>query len=196
MQKRWLMAGAALLLAGTVDAQSEHGRVIESRSGRWLALATVTAMDENGDPVAQTRTDGLGRYALRLPRAGRYALRAERMGYRAAILPPWQWGESSDLYRLLLMRQDAPLGSVGEEGRGRGFWPNPGFIPRSRGATDTRPKEPSTTRAPHPQPTTRPVPVGTGGRAASPERTGTRSRPQPPTVRPGDAGGARRPTHP
>lgn len=75
-----LSAAAALPAATALSAQSVSGRVIDAATGSPVAQAAIEAIDDAGQPRAQTASDSAGAFALPLP-AGRYSFRVTHLSY-------------------------------------------------------------------------------------------------------------------
>ncbi len=72
-------------LPGT--AQAIRGALVEAGSGTPVEGAAVLLLDESGERLAWTLTDGAGRYQFVLSAPGRYRLRAERIGHASTTSP-------------------------------------------------------------------------------------------------------------
>ncbi len=87
----WVAAAAAL------SGQTIQGRLLDAETGRPLASATMTLLDEDGARLAGTQTDSAGSFGLSAARAGAFQLRAERLGYRTATAPAMELGAGDTL---------------------------------------------------------------------------------------------------
>jgi hypothetical protein len=81
----------ALLLPGSLEAQTLRGRLVEEGSGEPIAGAFVLLYPSEGDaspktpPLAADLTASGGLFALAAPRPGRYRVRVDRIGYRSHL---------------------------------------------------------------------------------------------------------------
>jgi len=66
-------------------AQVLSGVVLEAGSDRPIAFAEVTVLDDRGEVVVETFSDGAGEFSVRLPRTGSYEVYSVRLGYYAAV---------------------------------------------------------------------------------------------------------------
>lgn len=79
---RLLAAFASLAAsAGSAEAQTIRGVIVEDRTRRPVVRADVTLLEEDVEPVARARTDSLGEFAVEAPGAGRYALQVTHVSY-------------------------------------------------------------------------------------------------------------------
>jgi hypothetical protein len=133
------MAAALLVLAQPLAGQVIRGRVMEDRTGNPVAAASVTVLDDAGQPAGYAQSGAFGEFIIRLKGPGRFFVRAERVGYRAATSGLSDVGTGDDVYRLLVLtRGDAQLEGAGTGIGGIGFLPR--VLPGARrAATDTRP---------------------------------------------------------
>ena len=171
MKRMMAVAALALLAAAPLGAQTVRGRVTETRGGHPVAFATITVLDEAGQPAGHGQSDAWGGFSVRLQRGGRYMVRADRLGSRSASTPLSDIRDGADVYRVLVMTPGNE--AVGRQADGGGWLPR-GLFPGAGGrpATDTRP---ATARAPKPS---------SDGDAAADRATG-RQRPEPQGARPG-----------
>ncbi len=163
-----LAVAAGLLLAQAVDAQVVSGRVVENRSGRGVASASLVVLDSAGQPAGYAQSNAFGEFSVRLTRPGSFFVRAERVGYHPATSAMSRVEAGDEVYRLLSMRTGE---TALRDGMGNGL-PGIGFLPRSlsggrRPATDTRPA------------------TSTGATASAAPAGETARRPQPRASQPG-----------
>ncbi|MEX2608936.1 MAG: carboxypeptidase-like regulatory domain-containing protein [Gemmatimonadota bacterium] len=78
-----MVLGLALLapLPASLEAQSIHGRVVDSATGAAIEGAHLRLLDVGGESVAITLSDSAGAFVFRLEQAGVYRLQAIRLGY-------------------------------------------------------------------------------------------------------------------
>ena len=182
------MAGALLVLAQPLAAQTVSGRIVEHGTGRGIPFATVTVLDAAGQAAGYSQTDAMGDYVVRLRGSGRYFVRAEHLAYQPATSGLSNIREGREVYRTLALRPGGSQGRMGERGRfpGRAGLPQPvPGVPPVSGAG------PATSLAPRDGATgDRPIP-----RSATPAarpRSEERGARRPPRQTGGDRGGARR----
>lgn len=72
------------------SGQEIRGQVVDSVTGRPLAGAVVTLLDESGAELERTETDEDGRFLLVPIGILKYRLRVEGPGYRTSTFPEWE----------------------------------------------------------------------------------------------------------
>jgi hypothetical protein len=92
-----------------VDAQTVHGRVIDTTTGVPLGGATLLLLNaSSGDLGITTRADSAGQYRFRVPRAGSYHVKATYVGYEPAISAALDVANNGDVAADFVLRQIAP----------------------------------------------------------------------------------------
>jgi hypothetical protein len=81
-------AGALLLLAAPLAAQSVRGRAIDQETRAVIAGALVELRDSADRPVARMLTSPTGAYLFALGRTGRFAVRVAAIGYLPSVPTP------------------------------------------------------------------------------------------------------------
>jgi hypothetical protein len=102
----------ALVATAPAGAQVVSGRVIDSTNGAPVSLVGVHLLDRQGDHVAITVADSLGRYFLTVPDSGEYVIVAQRYGYTDLESPLLAISNRRD-YDLDLELTPAPIGLGG-----------------------------------------------------------------------------------
>jgi len=81
----------AFVLAGGIPpsaaAQVIHGRVVDQIRENGIGDASVQLMTRDGESVAQTLSDAMGRFTVAPPGAGEYYLFVEGLGYHTTTSP-------------------------------------------------------------------------------------------------------------
>jgi len=198
-----LMVAAGVAMAQAADAQVVHGRVVEDRSGRGVASASLVVLDSVGQPAGYAQSNAFGEFSVRLTRPGSFFVRAERIGYRPATSAMSRVDAGDEVYRVLSMR----TGNAALEGEGGGLFRS-GFFPRLLPGgrrpvpTDTRPvpsRGATASAAPGKETARRPEPRPRASDPASPDaKPRAAERPERPArapgrTRPAAGGGARHP---
>lgn len=193
----WTMAGALVLAALPLDAQSVSGRVVEHGTGRGVAFATVTVLDGAGQAAGYAQTDALGDYSVRVRAAGQYFVRAEHLAYQPRTSGLTNVREGRNAHRNLALRpgNQQQLGHDAERGllpRGTVLPPPYPGLPPVTGvgpATNTAPGGDAAGERSVPRtaaPADRPRGEGRDARRPRPsgERGARRGDPQPSTRQP------------
>lgn len=98
-------AVGALFLAqpAGVWGQEVRGQVVDSVAGTPLAGGLVVLLNADGEAVADTRTDHLGRFLLPASERGAYRLRAAHEGYATSTFPEFELQPERALSYILLL---------------------------------------------------------------------------------------------
>jgi len=96
-RSRWMfrLLTASALMAGSglgteISAQTVSGTVREAGSGRALATALVTLVDQSGVRAAATVSRADGSFSLAAGSSGVYGLRARLIGYEEVVSEPFE----------------------------------------------------------------------------------------------------------
>jgi hypothetical protein len=104
---------AAAVSAGVVspiDAQvGLYGRVVDERTGRPIASAAVTLLDQSGRRFASRTADERGEFEFFVKRHGRYYIHVARLGYQENTSPALTLGEHSLLHVEIRLDADVVL---------------------------------------------------------------------------------------
>ena len=82
------LAALAILVGGgpaALGAQTISGQLLEAGTDRSIPFAEVDVLNEQGDVVGKTLSDGTGHFSVKLKKAGTYTIYAARLGYYAAV---------------------------------------------------------------------------------------------------------------
>jgi len=105
-----VIVGIALAASAQPAAgQLVRGRVLDDKTDRPLATATVTLMDVDGKAVSTYHTDSTGWFIFRAPRRAEYRMRAQMLGYTSATSPKVRIGPADSLDVELRLLVDAVL---------------------------------------------------------------------------------------
>jgi Carboxypeptidase regulatory-like domain len=115
-----LLAAAALLLAGRLEAQVVRGQVVNP-GGNPVKGALVLLLDEAGVQRGAALVNPQGRFVIRAPAGGRYRLRAEVVGLPSATSPVMELvqGQTREA-RLEISAQAVALEPLRSDPAGRG----------------------------------------------------------------------------
>lgn len=117
---RLLLAAVALGTSGAVPlfAQTVTGSIVDGETGTPIATAYLALIGAEGSALAQTLSDGQGRFVLRAPAPGTFTLRAERIGLAAVVHGPFDLVEGETVrIELRAAVQAISLEGVEVEGR-------------------------------------------------------------------------------
>jgi len=109
-----LLLGLVLLLPTSSQAQTLVGSVLEEGRNTPVAGATVSLVDQSGEPRAVVTSDSLGRCQLTPPEVGEYVVEAVALGYAATSSPLFAMTLDGSVPFDLMMRPN-PIGLEGLE---------------------------------------------------------------------------------
>lgn len=103
---RALIFGLVLLtlVSETVSSQTVKGSLVDEASGRGIANAPVSLMDDRGRARVQALTDSAGAFKLRAPGTGGFWLRLEPVGYQRVETRPFVLDRADSLEFTLATR--------------------------------------------------------------------------------------------
>lgn len=78
---------ALTLAAAPAAAQIVRGTVVDAEAGTPIAHAEVVLIDEDGNAVQTSLSDGVGAFMLQAPKAGRYTLNVRHIAFVAVSTP-------------------------------------------------------------------------------------------------------------
>ena len=104
-----MAALAAVLVAGTLHAQTFRGQALDTEDDRPLPTTLVRLVTPADSSVAVTAADSAGFWSLEAPTPGVYRLVAERIGYDPFRTPLLEAQSPDGVYPIDLMMKRAPI---------------------------------------------------------------------------------------
>lgn len=109
-----LMVCSSALGAGSVQAQTLSGQVLEERREVPLAGAVIRLLGPKGVERAVAISDSVGWFTLTPPEAGQYRVEAVRLGYETTLSPLFSFA-SEGVIGFEIMMNPRPIGLEGLE---------------------------------------------------------------------------------
>ena len=108
-----LVAGAMLLVASSLQAQVESGKVVgtvRDASGAIVADAAVAVVNTATNATRNVRTDSNGEYVITGLKPGEYTVTVEREGFKKAVQSPFKL----DVNQVIRVDLNLVVGSISE----------------------------------------------------------------------------------